>query len=176
MKKDLKKGLLLLFFALTCIVSTAQEQKSQFWSHVSFGGAIGLSFGDGFFSGTLAPSGIYHFDEQFALGTGINISYATEKDFYESTILGGSIIFLYNVIPQLQLSTEFEALNVNRNYDSRIEDDFVFIDENYLYPALFLGAGYNSGPVTFGLRVDVLYDSYKSVYSGAFVPFVRVFF
>jgi len=41
---------------------------------------------------------------------------------------------------------------------------------------LFLGVGYNSGPVTFGIRFDVLYDRNKSIYSESWVPFVRVYF
>ena len=36
--------------------------QGDFWNHVRFGGGIGLSFGDGFFSGTLAPSAIYQFN------------------------------------------------------------------------------------------------------------------
>ena len=41
---------------------------------------------------------------------------------------------------------------------------------------LFIGAGYRSGNVTFGIRYDVLYDEKKSIYADAWVPFVRVFF
>ena len=41
----------------------------------------------------------------------------SEKDLYRSTIIGGSILGFYNVIPQLQISAEFEELHVTRNYD-----------------------------------------------------------
>lgn len=149
-----------------------QNQKSVFWSHVSFGGGIGLSFGDGFFSGTLAPSGIYNFNEKFAAGVGLNMSYSTEKHFYESYILGTSILGLFNVIPQLQLSAEFEQLYVNREFDDRT----FYLDESYWYPGLYLGAGFNTGPVTMGIRFDVLYDSEKSIYGNAYNPFVRFYF
>ena len=123
-----------------------QKQKSEFWSHVMFGGGIGLSFGDGFFSGTLAPSAIYRFDEKFSAGAGLNMSYSTEKNFYESYILGSSILGLFNPIPQLQISAEFEQLYVNRDFDDRT----FYLDESYWYPGLYLGAGFNTGPVTMG--------------------------
>ena len=57
--------LLVLFIFSICfsISSNAQETRSQFWQQVRFGGGIGLSFGDGFFSGTLAPSAIYEFND-----------------------------------------------------------------------------------------------------------------
>ena len=71
-----------------------QKSKSDFWNHVRFGGGIGLSFGDGFFSGTLAPSAIYEFNPQFAMGLGLNGTYNTSKNFYKSTVLGFSFITL----------------------------------------------------------------------------------
>ncbi len=146
--------------------------SSDFWDHVRFGGGIGLSFGNGFFSGTLAPSAIYQFNEQVAMGLGLSGTYNTQKDLYKSSIIGVSIVGLVNPIREIQLSAEFEELNVSRNWDSRTG----FANENYWYPALFLGVGYNSGPVTFGVRFDVLYDRNKSIYSESWVPFVRVYF
>ena len=64
-----KYGLILIFFSFCSHFTSAQEvkTKSEFWSHVRFGGNLGLSFGNEFFSGTLAPSAIYQFDRQFAL-------------------------------------------------------------------------------------------------------------
>jgi len=149
-----------------------QNQKSEFWSHVMFGGGIGLSFGDGFFSGTLAPSAIYRFDEKFSAGAGLNMSYSTEKNFYESYILGTSILGLFNPIQQLQLSAEFEQLYVNRDFD----DSTFYLNESYWYPGLYLGAGFNTGHVTMGIRFDILYDSERSIYGNAYNPFVRFYF
>jgi hypothetical protein len=160
----------LLFFSLQL---TAQEkQKAPFWSKVKFGGGIGLSFGDGFFSGTLAPSAIYNVNKTVALGVGLNGTYNKQKNVYNSTVLGGSLLSLVNVLNGFQLSAEFEALNVNRKYENNLQ----LQDENYTYPALFLGAGYRNGGVTFGLRYDVLYDKDKSIYASALLPFVRVYF
>jgi len=161
--------LTLLFF---CIHNLVQSQQSNdFWSHVRFGGGIGLGFGDGFFSGTLAPSAIYEFNQTVALGVGLNGTIANQKDFYKSTILGGSLIGLVNVIPQIQISAEFERLHVHRKYYT----NFNISDENYWSPALFVGLGYRSGNVTFGVRYDVLYDD-KSIYTDPWAPFVRFYF
>ena len=170
----------LIFYNLSCNSQVqAQNPKSEFWSHVSFGGSVGLSFGSDFFSGTLAPSGIYNFNEKFAAGVGLNMSYSKKKYYYESYILGTSILGIFNVIPQLQLSAEFEQLYVNRDW----EDNIIVIgcntnncDESYWYPGLYLGAGFNTGPVTMGIRFDVLYDQDRSIYGNAYNPFVRFYF
>lgn len=170
--------LVLLFLSCNPIVRAqsaqiSQEKESDFWRHVRFGGGIGLSFGDGFFSGTLAPNAIYEFNPYVATGVGLNFTYNTRRNLYKATILGGSLITLFNVLPQFQLSAEFEELNVNRNFDDR----FVLNeDDNYWYSALFLGAGYRTGRVTFGIRYDVLYDEEKSIYAEPWIPFIRVFF
>ena len=148
------------------------SNNKEFWNHVRFGGSLGLSFGDNFFSGTLAPSAIYQFDNPFALGFSLNGTYNTQKNFYKSTIFGGSVIALFNPIYEIQMSAEFEELNVSRNWDARTGIE----DENYWYPALFLGLGYSSNNVTFGVRFDVLYDEYKSIYANSWAPFVRFYF
>lgn len=150
----------------------AQQKPDSFWKHVRFGGGIGLSFGDGFFSGTLAPSAIYEFNNTVAFGLGLNGTISNRKGFYKSTILGGSLISLFTVVPELQLSAEFEELNVNRKYHTTLN----IPDDNYWSPALFLGIGYRSGNVTFGIRYDVLYDDEKSIYADPWVPFVRFYF
>ncbi|MGO3182564.1 MAG: alpha-ketoglutarate decarboxylase [Aequorivita sp.] len=159
-----------LFILLCTNTSFAQNQETEFWEHVRFGGGVGMSFGDGFFSGTLAPSAIYQFNNQFAAGVGLSGTYNSKKNRYTSTILGGSIVGLYNVIPEIQLSAEFEELNVTRNYKFDIPND------NYWYPALFVGAGFHSRYFTIGIRYDVLYDNKKSIYAEAWAPFVRVYF
>lgn len=175
MKKSIKRYELFLFllFSIFSIQQyTAQETKSEFWSNVQFGGGIGLGFGNGYFSGTLAPSAIYHVNDRFSAGVGLNGTYASEKHVYKSYIVGGSVLGLFNVIPEIQLSGELETLHVSRVYDSQ----FLLEDDNYWVPALFLGAGYRTGGITVGLRYDVLFDEFKSVYGSAFSPFVRVYF
>ena len=87
-----KKIVLILIIIFSCFGSTtAQETKSDFWNHVRFGGGIGLNFGDNFFSGTIAPSAIYEFDNMFAMGLGLNATFNNQKSIYKSTILGGSL-------------------------------------------------------------------------------------
>ena len=161
-----------LFFFLFIQSVKAQQQDENFWSHVRFGGGLGLSFGDEFFSGTIAPSAVYEFNEQFAMGLGTNFTYNKQKNLYETIIIGGSVLGLYNVIPQMQFSAEFEQLNVSRTFEStlRIASDY------YWYPALFVGAGYRNGNFTIGIRYDVLYNDEKSIYANAWMPFARVYF
>ena len=166
-----KYGLILL--ALICLNGlSAQEDTNDFWDNVRFGGGIGVSFGDGFFSGTLAPSAIYDVNEKLSLGVGLNGTYNSLKNTYNSTIIGASVLGLYNVIREIQLSAEFEELNVTRNFESGLN----IKNQNYWYPALFVGAGYRTRNVTVGVRYDVLYDEGKSVYANAWAPFFRVYF
>lgn len=154
-------------------ISLAQNQsdKDNFWSNVQYGGGIGLSFGDGFFSGTLAPNAIYNFGPEFGLGLGLNGSYNSQRSVYKSTILGASLIGLYNPVNELQVSGEFEQLNVNRSFENNSGTD-----DNYWVPALFVGLGYRTNNVIFGIRYDLLYNERKSVYIDPWSPFVRVFF
>src|SRR5690606_12956806 len=148
---------------------TWSQQNNDFWNHVRYGGGIGLNFGSGFFSGTLAPSAIYEFNEAVALGLGLNGTITNRKGFYKSTIYGGSIIGLINVIPELQLSAEFEQLKVLRSYDAF----YNLPNDDYWSPALFLGIGYRSGNITFGIRYDLLFNDDKSIYADPWMPFVR---
>lgn len=168
-----KKTVFTLIILSFCFQNvTAQNSKHDFWSKVRFGGGLGLNFGDGFFSTTIAPSGIYEFDKNFALGLGLNATFNNQKNTYKSTILGGSIIGLFNPVQAIQISSEFEQLNVNRRYDANIN----IPDDNYWIPALYLGVGYRNGNVTFGVRYDVLYDDEKSIYADPWAPFVRFYF
>jgi hypothetical protein len=168
------KAIIVFFILFLSLVnqSKSQNYKSDFWEHVKYGGGIGLNFGDGFFSGTLAPNAVYEFNNYFSLGLGVNGTFNSQKDVYKSTILGGSLIGYFNPINEIQLSAEFEQLNVNRRYESSLN----LSNDNYWIPALYFGAGYRNGNITFGIRYDVLYDKDKSIYSDAWAPFVRFYF
>ena len=167
----LKKVILIISLLLINKIQS-QETEPNFWNNVRFGGGLGLNFGDGFFGATIAPSSIYQFNNTLALGIGLNATFNNLKGRYKSTILGGSLIGLVNVIPEIQLSSELENLHVDRNFDAitGLEDD------SYWVPALFLGAGYRTGNVTLGIRYDVLFDREKSVYYDPWAPFVRFYF
>jgi hypothetical protein len=167
-----KTPLILIIFFLFFQNLKAQEVKSDFWKNVRYGGGLGLNFANGFFSATIAPSAIYEFDENFALGLGLNATFNNLKGSYKSTILGGSLVGLFNPIREIQLSSEFEQLNVNRRYNVNTN----FPDDNYWIPALYLGVGYRSGNATFGIRYDVLYDDERSIYADPWAPFVRFYF
>lgn len=165
----------LLIFSLTNLFGQ-QEVNDQltpnpFWQHVRFGGSLGLGFGNGYFNGSIAPSAIYDFNAMTSAGIGLSGAYAKQNNF-KATSFGGSIIGMLRPIKEIQLSTEYEQLNINRRYDY----DGANLKDNYWVPALYLGIGYNTGPVVTGIRYDVLHDSQKSFYSNAFMPFVSVYF
>lgn len=150
-------------------VLSAQQDNETFWNSVRFGGSFGLNFGNGFFSGTLAPSAIYEFNRHLALGVGLNGSYNSQKNVFNSTILGGSFIGLINPINEIQLSAEYEQLHVNQRFNEGFKDVF-------WVPALYIGAGFRNGNATFGVRYDLLFNEGRSVNFDALVPFVRFYF
>ncbi|MGB5668137.1 MAG: alpha-ketoglutarate decarboxylase [Maribacter sp.] len=168
------KTYLLLFFILISFTILGQNQnaKSDFWNNVRFGGGIGLGFTNGGFNGSISPSAIYQVNEQFATGVSLNFNYAKFNDD-KLLAYGGSLLSLYNPVPFLQLSGEFEQLRINRTISYIGLDD---VEDNYWSPALFLGIGYSNQNVTFGIRYDVLYDDNKSIYANAWMPFVRIYF
>ena len=165
--------ILSISFILSSLLNsvTAQETPNPFWEQVQFGGGLGVSFGNGNFSGTLAPSAIYNFNNYVAMGPSLIFSYQTD-DFFKSTLYGGSWITLVNPIPEVQLSAEIEQLRVHQ------EIEFIegTVTDNFWNTALFAGAGYRTGPVTFGIRYNVLFQDDDRVYASAWNPFVRVFF
>ena len=164
---------LLSFFIGFSYQSNAQvtTTTSDFWSKVRFGGNLSLSFANNRTSIVAAPSAIYQFDQKFSAGLGINFGYNKGLNF-EDYIYGGSLITLYNPIKGLQLSAEFEETGVSRTLETAVGD----VRDSYFYPSIFLGAGYQLGGITIGMRYDVLYDDQKSIYASAFNPFFRVFF
>lgn len=169
----MKSVFLTITFLITSFFCLSQEQKkSNFWQNVRFGGGIGLNVGNGFFSGTLAPQAIYDFNPYFSAGVGLTGSYSSQNDSFKSTILGGSLIALTNPFPVLQVSAELEQVNVNTRFDSRFSN----ARNNFWATALFLGAGYRAGNVTFGIRYDLLYDEDESIYADPWLPFVRFWF
>lgn len=149
----------------------SQSDRSPFWQNVRFGGSLGLSFGNGAFTGALAPSAIYDFNSMFSAGAGLNAAYASQNRF-TATSFGGSLIGMMRPIRALQLSAEYEQLNITR----KIELEGGSRRDQYWVPALFLGIGYNTGPVVTGVRYNVLHDNERSFYGSAFMPFVSIYF
>ena len=159
-------------FTYSGSVKAQEFEDGDFWSRVHFGGGLGVGFGSNYTNIALAPSAIYDFNPYISAGIALQGSYVRDKNFYESYMYGPSLIVLGNPIPQIQLSAELEQLRVNVNYD----DNLGFPNDNFWNTALFLGAGYRTNNITFGIRYNVLHDSDKNVYSDALMPFVRVYF
>ncbi|MEC4004105.1 hypothetical protein OX283_005520 [Flavobacterium sp. SUN052] len=153
--------------------TTQNQQKSDFWNHVQFGGGLGLSVGSGFTDVTVAPSAIYNFNNYFSLGAGLQGSIVSQKNFYSSAIYGVNTIALFNPIEEAQISVELEQVRVNTTFRNTTSGT---IKDNFWNTGLYIGAGYRMDNVTIGLRYNVLYNKDKSVYSDALMPFVRVYF
>ncbi|WP_424493028.1 alpha-ketoglutarate decarboxylase [Salinimicrobium sp. GXAS 041] len=170
---------LYLFICISLIISVSSSifaqnsisEKDAFLENVRYGGSFGLSFSNNFFNANLAPKAIYDFNRLASAGVGLLGSY-TNGSFYSAYTFGGSMIGILRPVQQLQLSAEFEELNVTRIR----ELDGGNRKDSYWYPALFLGAGYTTGPVTVGVRYDVLFNDDKSIYGNALMPFVSVYF
>lgn len=176
MKKShliLQLSIIALLFS-NCLFAQQQtntyKSKSVFMQKVQFGGGIGLNFGSGYTDIYISPSAIYNFNPIVSAGLSLQGGYISSNNYYESYTYGGSLLALVNPIQQIQLSAELEQLQVNTNYDNPI-----YQSDSYGSTALYLGAGYRTNHVTMGVRYDVLHDN-SSVYSEAFMPFVRVYF
>lgn len=168
--------ILIIFLSVNSLLAQNERpglpaQSNSFWDHMRYGGSLGLSFGNGNFTGALAPSAIYDFNRYFSSGLVLSGAYSSQNS-YKATSLGGSVIGMFRPIREIQLSTEYEQLNINRRYEY---DGGNFRDQEWV-PALFLGIGFNTGRVVTGVRYDVLHDESKSFYSSAFMPFLSVYF
>lgn len=148
----------------------------QYWS---FGGNLGLAFWNGGSDVLIAPKGYFHVSPQFITGVGVTYIYSDGEFWvnniggssgyvnYHSNSFGGSISGIYRPIPSLQLSVEYEGL----------QTEWRGIEENsYWNNAIYLGASFVSGPVSFGFRYDVIYDSSRSVYGSALTPIIGIIF
>ncbi len=164
----MRKIILLLFVLISYSISGQNDNNSNFWDNVRFGGGFGLGFGSNSTTIAISPSAIYEFNETFALGLTTSYLYAKNHDL-KSNVYGVGTIALYNPIDQFQLSAEFEQLFVNQKL-------LGFEDNNFDYPALYLGAAYRVGSFSAGLRYDALYDNTKSIYTSAFSPIFRFYF
>ena len=160
----MKKYFLLLFLSTSFTIIS--QENTDFWDNVQFGGGVSMSFGSQTTIG-VSPSAIYNFDNGFALGTGLTYIYSKNQDV-KTNVYGASIISLYQ-IPNIgiQLSGEFEQSFAKQTFNSQ--------STSTSFPALYLGAAYNTGRFAIGIRYDVLYDD-RSVYSSAISPIIRFYF
>lgn len=170
-----QKVIVVILLSLLTHVSCWSQEKNEapqnsFWKNVRFGGGMQLSIGSSYTTIGVSPSAIYEFSDKWATGVGVSYLYAKYKlqDIHYN-VYGASTFVLYNPIREIQLSTEFETLNVHTNRSGA--------KNKYWTPALYLGVAYSMNRnVAIGIRYDVLYDSEKSIYDKAFTPFIRVYF
>ncbi len=167
------KCIALTLIAFLSHAAYAQQIPQRKWQ---FGGGIGASFGSGFTNVTLAPGAIYNFNPYVSAGVGLQGAYVRSRDHYESYIYGGSLMTFFNPIQQVQLSAELEQLRVNTTYETSLLPGAPKRDDKFWNTALYLGAGYRVQNVTIGVRYNVLFDPDRSVYSEAFMPFIRAYF
>ena len=152
-------------------IGVQAQPENNFWGDVRFGGGLGISFGNGYFSGTISPSAIYDFNRYFSMGPALQFSYQS-GEYFTSTLYGASLITLFNPIPEIQLSAELEQLRVNQT----IELEGGNFKDNFWNTALFTGVGYRNGNVTIGARYNVLFNDDEDIYTTAWSPFVRFYF
>jgi hypothetical protein len=164
-----KPALLTLLMVILFATGALAQNSNVFSERIHFGGSLGLSIGSGFTNIVLAPSFIYDVNQYFSAGAGIQGSYVSWENNFESYIYGASLIGLFNPIEQVQLSAELEQLRVNTTYDDNFKD-------NFWNTALFIGAGYRTNNVTIGVRYNILFKERNNVYNEPFMPFIRVFF
>lgn len=167
-------GIVLIFLMLSSLQGLrgqSDTSENSFFNQVRFGGSIGLSFQNNFFNASLAPKAVYDFNRYTSAGVGLLGSYTNARN-YTSFNYGGSVLGLFRPLRFMQLSAEYEQLHVSREWELEGGNR----TDAYWYPSLFLGAGYTTGPMTIGIRYDVLYDSGKSIYANAWMPFVSVYF
>ncbi|MDX1364045.1 hypothetical protein [Arenibacter latericius] len=169
--QSLKYFLLFFSFLTTLCHSQQNQNQSNFWNKVQIGGGLGLGIGNKSFNASLSPSAIYRATNEFSTGVALNVNYA-KFDNAKLMAYGGSILTFYNPIPIVQFSAELEQLRINNSVKINGENH----TSSYWSPALFAGIGYSLPNITMGVRYNLLHDNQKSIYSNAWMPFVRVYF
>ncbi|MGM0636596.1 MAG: hypothetical protein ACQESK_11070 [Bacteroidota bacterium] len=164
--------LIILFFGFSCFVSKAQNQDTNFWKNVQFGGGAALNFSNQFTQVSVQPMAVYPLNKYYSPGVSLQYSYMRLKNEFETQFVGGSLINFLHPVPEIQLSVELEQLYINRkNY---VEN--TVSKSNFWNTALFVGGGYRTNNVIVGIRYNVLFNQDKNVYPRAWMPFVRIFF
>lgn len=150
--------------------TTVVRRVNTFQPYWSFGGNVGMSFWNGGTDLLLAPKAYYHLTPKFLTGFGLTYIYSDYDGSiygYHSNSFGGSVMAGVRPMPMLQFSVEYEGLQTNRGG---------YAAGDYWNNALYLGAAFVAGRVSFGFQYDVLYDSSKSVYGSAWTPIIGFYF
>lgn len=155
------------------IMNNQNNSNQDFWRNVQFGGGFGLNISSQFTEVNISPGAIYRFNPKVAAGIGIQGSYVSSRDSFSSAIYGIGLISLLNPLEEFQISIELEQLRVNRTLVSTGGPDMT---NNFWNTGLFLGGGYSSDNIVFGLRYNLLFKKTDYVYTDAMMPFIRVYF
>lgn len=150
--------------------SKSFQLNNDYIKHWSFGGNVGFSFWNGGTDILVAPKAYYNISPILISGVGLTYIYSDYKTNNNTSKLnsfGGSLFMAVRPINYIQISAEYEGLQTNRNG---------YYKDKYWNNSIYLGLSYISGPVSFGIRYDVLYDSYKSPYSSAVNPVIGFYF
>lgn len=154
----------------TTTTSNRIQLNNDYIKHWSFGGNIGLSFWNGGTDILVAPKAYYNISPILISGVGLTYIYSdykTNLNTSSSNSFGGSLFLAVRPINSIQISAEYEGLQTNRTG---------YYNDKYWNNSIYLGLSYISGPVSFGIRYDVLYDSSKSPYSSAINPVIGFYF
>ena len=176
LKLYFKKSIILVFAIFINFQGFSQSQntnnqQNDFWQRVQFGGGLGLAFGV-FTNVSIAPQAIYNVNEFFSIGTGVHYNYLKNRNISKTTMVGGSLIGLFNPIESIQLSVEIEQLHVDQTLLLSTPDTKI----SFWNTAAFIGGGYRVGNITIGGRYNLLFNKDQNIYGSAFMPFVRAFF
>lgn len=191
-KKHVKNSFLLSVFFISCLTIQAQDPSQEptpresepparsssgsggFGNRFFTGGDFGLQFGSSTYI-QIAPLLGYRITEQFSAGiTGKYIYYSLKDDYagfdYKTNIYGGGLFTRYNVLEELFLHAEFEALSMEVPLS-------VYETNRRIVSGLFLGAGYRQfiGDHS-SLNLMLLFDVIEDKYSPYTNPQIRIGF
>jgi predicted porin len=169
---------ILILVSMVILTSTnlfsqnSELEPHKFMDDVRFGGGFNIGLNNSYSTFSFSPSALYDFSETFSLGLSLKYVYVKNKSTIQNTsnLFGGGILALYRPIQNIQFSTEYEQLKLNRkiNYANTI---------NSWQPALYVGLEYVTGNLAMGLRYDVLFDETKNViYASGLTPVFRLYF
>lgn len=193
-KNPVKRSFLISALFITCLNLKAQDPtpapepaprenepaarnssgSGSFENRIFTGGDFGLQFGSSTYI-LVAPLVGYRITEQFSAGiTGKYIYYSIKDDYagfdYSTNIYGGGVFTRYNVMEEIFLHAEFEALSMEVPIS-------VYEMNRRIVSGLFLGAGYRQFIGDYSsLNLMILFDVIEDKYSPYTNPQVHIGF
>lgn len=160
MKKTVISFVLIFILGLS---ASAQFNKSN----LTFGGRLGLQFGD-YTLINVAPQVGYNFTNYLNAGAGVSYSYYNQKSGDKSlqeinSYLGLNVYAKFYPLPFIVVMAQPE---INRVWHTlKYRNTGSEFKENKMVPVFLVGAGVRMGPVTAMLQYDLVQDGY-SPYGG----------